>query len=156
MICSEMQKKTNVIVHIIVCSDRQSAMTRQVHENLQHPWEQPVYTMTFIVHSLCSDFLSEATYSPVLWFRSLVSCPPPFVVLFLGHWYFWDDLLLKSSKVLGSSVFHPLQYSVQRVKSFCCWVWSRCPHCYSIWDDARLYFSEPVRIFKTVKVTKLN
>lgn len=44
----------------------------------RHPWEQPVYTMTCIVHSLYCDFESEATYSPVLWFRSLVSCPPGF------------------------------------------------------------------------------
>lgn len=38
--------------NFIVRSYPQSTMTWQVHENLQHPWEQPVYTMAYIVYSL--------------------------------------------------------------------------------------------------------
>ena len=35
-----------------------------------------------------SDSQSEATSSPVLWFRSLVSCPAAIVEELLGYWYF--------------------------------------------------------------------
>lgn len=54
-------------------------MTRQVHENLQHPWEQPVYTMTFIVCCLYSEFSLTQRVFPVLRLSSLVSCPPTFI-----------------------------------------------------------------------------
>lgn len=86
----------NVVVH----SSPRSTVTQQVHENLEHPWEQPVYTMPFIVHSLYSDIQSEATYPPVLWFRSLVSCPLAFVVEFLVFVRWSVIEKLKSPEVL--------------------------------------------------------
>lgn len=86
--------------NLIVCSYPQSTMTRQVHENHEHH-----------ENNLCTqwpELQSEATYSPFLWFRSFVSCLPAFFVELLFRPLFWVCLSLKSSKVLGCSVFHPL------------------------------------------------
>lgn len=88
-------------LHYLSTQHRHSRLMRTSGIHLEH-------TITFVVCSVCSDFSvwsSMIFYSPVLWFRSLVSCPPAFVVLsrpliFLS----WSVI----EELLGSSFFHLL------------------------------------------------
>lgn len=88
-------------LHYLSTQHRHSRLMRTSDIHLEH-------TITFVVCSVCSNFSlwsSMIFYSPVLWFRSLVSCPPAFVVLsrpliFLS----WSVI----EELLGSSFFHLL------------------------------------------------
>lgn len=88
-------------LHYLSTQHRHSRLMRTSGIHLEH-------TITFVVCSVCSGLSVWSFmifYSPVLWFRSFVSCPPSFVVFFLGHWYSWVDLWLRSSWEVLSSTF---------------------------------------------------
>lgn len=130
MICSEMQKNTNVIV-----SQQwhgRSMRTTCVHNDLHcqqclfwlSVWGNTLSCLVVQVISILSTSLCCVVSRPLVFLTwSVIEelrspgrfCLPPVVVVYKG----WSP-------------------------EFC--VWSLCPHCYSIWDGARLSFSETVRI----------